>query len=124
LPPPPEAITDAAALTAKVEGERSDMDKEVTEGASDNNHSALESSQERRDILSTPFESALKNAATRTSADVFIALRKLAISRVDPFTGEVANDGALIYQDDDGNHAKVSKDAVRTRLKRWIAKNT
>lgn len=76
----------------------------------------------RRDILSHPIEMAYQSAKAKHTVDVFVELRKLAVAKTAPFVGEIAADGALVYLDDDGHHAKIKKEALGKRLKRRAGK--
>jgi hypothetical protein len=73
---------------------------------------------QRRDILAPSLEKAIEHAGNLETAEVLLELRKIAVAKEAPFTGDIARDGALIYLDDDGNHATLSKDALYARLYR------
>lgn len=74
----------------------------------------------RSDVLTSVFIEAFERARNPTTADVYVALREMATAKVAPFTGEMDSAGALIYQDDDGGFAKVTKDALGQRLRRYL----
>lgn len=71
----------------------------------------------RTNSLDTPIQKAIKQAGSLDTGAVFVALRELAISEEKPFTGVVEGD-ALCYTNDDNEPAKLSKGALRKRLKK------
>jgi len=69
----------------------------------------------RQNSLDAPIRKAMENAKSRSVGTVFVHLRELALNGEIPFTG--AFEGAAIcYTNDDGEPAKLSKDALRKRI--------
>lgn len=70
----------------------------------------------RRNSLDPAIDRAIELAKNQQTADVYLQLKELALTEFKPFTGCL--DGAdLWYTNDDGKPAKLSKDALRQRLK-------
>ena len=73
----------------------------------------------RTNSLDAPIVEAIAVAKTLKTATVFVQLRELAINEEKPFTGKV-DGGALFYTNDNGVEAKLTKEALRKRLKNHV----
>lgn len=71
----------------------------------------------RRNSLDPAIDEAIERAGSSIVADVFLALREIALAGRLPFTGEVEGD-ALCYTDDENKVVNFTKDALRKRLSR------
>lgn len=69
------------------------------------------------DALTSIVEKAIVRAGNESTADVWVQLRDIAKEKVSPFTG-IVKGPALQYKDDYDNDAYLTKDALRSRLKR------
>lgn len=70
----------------------------------------------RRNSLDPAIDKAVELAGNKRLADVYLQLRELAIEEEKPFTGIIDGD-ALCYTNDNGEAAKLTKDALGKRLK-------
>lgn len=70
----------------------------------------------RRNSIDPAIDKAIERAGNQKLADVYLQLKELALSELKPFTGHL-DGSALCYTDDNGKAAKLSKDALRQRLK-------
>lgn len=70
----------------------------------------------RRNSLDPAIDKAIKLAGNMKLADVYLQLKELAIEEEKPFTGVVDGD-ALCYTNDNGQPAKLTKNALGKRLK-------
>lgn len=73
----------------------------------------------RTNSLDAPIKKAIEQAKSVDTGAVWVHLRELAINEEKPFTG-VVEGNALCYTADGNNEAKLSKDALRKRLKSHI----
>lgn len=71
----------------------------------------------RTNTLDPAIDKAIEQAGCTTLANVYLELKALAIEECKPFTGEIDGD-SLCYTDDENKPAKLSKNALRQRLKR------
>ncbi|SAL33492.1 hypothetical protein AWB71_01818 [Caballeronia peredens] len=71
----------------------------------------------RRNVLDTAIERAIEKAQNEKTADVFLVLRDMALNEVPPFTGTL-EDGALMYTNEKGEVAPLSKGRLDGRLRR------
>ena len=70
----------------------------------------------RTNSLDVPIDKAIKSAGCLDASAVFLQLRELALNGEIPFTGVIEKD-ALCYTNDNNEPAKLSKAALRQRLK-------
>ena len=72
-----------------------------------------------RNTLVSPYvERAVTNARSSALPAVHAELRKIAVAKEGPFTGEVAEDGGLMYTDSNNRAAKYTREALRAQLRR------
>jgi hypothetical protein len=71
----------------------------------------------RRDVLDPVLDSAIQEAGCLDLNAVFLVLRRMAINEVLPFTGHIEND-ALLYTNGNNKVVRLTKEALRQRLKR------
>lgn len=78
--------------------------------------SPLKINKLRRNILDPAIDKAIALAGNTELADVYLQLRDLAIEEEKPFNGIIEGD-ALCYTNDNGEPARLTKDALGKRLK-------
>ncbi len=71
----------------------------------------------RRNTLDPAIDKAIQQAGNYDLADVYLKLKSIALDNEMPFTGEIQGD-ALCYTNDDNEPDKLTKEALRVRLKR------
>lgn len=72
----------------------------------------------RKNTLDAAIGAAIKNAGgSRKTADVYLALRDLALKETQPFNGQTEGD-SLCYTNDNNRTVKLTKNALRKRLDR------
>lgn len=76
--------------------------------------------KQRINNLDAPIIKAIAKAQTLATSTVFVSLKELALSEEKPFTGVIDDSGALCYTTDNDKHARLTKDALRNRLKRHV----
>jgi hypothetical protein len=76
----------------------------------------LSRNKERRNILDPAIDKAINLAKNTNVADVYLQLKELAIQQEKPFTGFIDGE-ALCYTNDNDQPAKLTKNALRKRLK-------
>jgi hypothetical protein len=70
----------------------------------------------RRNILDPAIDKAINLAGNTNLADVYLQLKELALQEQKPFNGLTERD-ALCYTNDNGEPAKLTKNALGKRLK-------
>lgn len=78
---------------------------------------AAQANKLRTNTLDPAIDQAIQQAGCTVLANVYLELKALAMDECKPFTGIVDGD-SLCYTDDENKPAKLSKDALRKRLKR------
>jgi hypothetical protein len=73
-----------------------------------------------RGVVAPAIERAIKTAGSTETGAVLLELRKLAIAKEAPFTGDTPGDGGLLYRDHNNQPAKYTREALRGYLRRRI----
>ena len=71
----------------------------------------------RRNILDPAIDKAVKKAESNNLAEVYLALKELALAEEPPFTGEI-NGNSLLYTNSNNELKSFNREALRQRLKR------
>ena len=72
----------------------------------------------RRGILDPAIDEAILKVKSNKTAEVYLALKEMALDNSPPFTGVVSEDGALKYWNSKNDVVHISKSSIAKRLKR------